>query len=166
VGEDCFIRRYSEFLFWENFPALNTSNLGQDQASQMIPTSDGGAIMVGYNTSNGSGGKNITLVKIGENDDFPASYTAPIENSLLSIETIENDDLISIYPNPIDQYLQLSSTFSGNIKMKISDLSGKIIYTNSFENNLEVNFENYLSGVYFVQIKSDGFQKMVKVIKK
>lgn len=166
VGEDCFIRRYSEFLFWENFPALNTSNLGQDQANQMIPTSDGGAIMVGYNTSNGSGGKNITLVKIGANDNFPESYTAPIENSLLSIETIENDDLISIFPNPIDQLLTLSSTFSGNIQMKIIEPSGKIIYANSFENNLEINFENYQSGIYFIQIDLNGNQKMIKVVKK
>ncbi len=166
VGEDCFIRRYSEYLFWENFPELNTSNLGQDQASQMIPTSDGGAIIVGYNTSFGSGGKNITLVKIGANDDFPASYTPPIENSLLTIETIKNDDLLSIFPNPIDQQLQLSSTFSGKIKVKIVDLSGKIIYTNSFENNLEVNFENYQSGVYFVQVEANGNQKIMKVVKK
>jgi hypothetical protein len=166
VGEDCFIRRYSEYLFWESFVELNTSNLGQDQANQMIPTSDGGAIIVGFNTHLGAGGNNITLVKIGANDNFPASYTAPIENSLLSIETIENDDLISIYPNPIDQQLQISSTFLGNIEIKIIDLTGKLIYENSFKNNLEINFENYQSGVYFIQIELNENQSMMKVIKR
>jgi hypothetical protein len=166
VGEDCFIRRFNEYLFWENVPMLNTSNLGQDQTNQMIPTSDGGAIIVGYNTSFGAGGKNITLVKIGANDDYPASYTAPIENSLLSIETIENYDLISIFPNPIDQQVQISSTFLGKISIQIIDLSGKKIYENSFESNMNINFESYQSGVYFIQIGLNEKQRMMKVIKR
>ncbi len=166
VGEDCFVRRYSEYLFWENFPALNTSNLGQDQSNQFIPTSDGGAILVGYNSSFGSGGKNITLVKIGPNDDYPASYTAPIEQSLLSVETIENDELLSIFPNPVDEILHLASTYSGTIKMSILDLTGKTVFANSFESDLDVNFENFLTGIYFVHIEINGNQKVIKVFKK
>jgi hypothetical protein len=166
VGEDCFIRRYSDYLFWENFPALNTSDLGQDQAGQLIPTSDGGALMVGYNTSNGAGGKNITLVKIGPNDDFPASYTAPIEHSLVSTETLENDFLLSIFPNPVDDVLKLTSGYFGKIEMQVVDLSGKVVFANIFENATSVDFENFQSGIYFVEIAVAGNRKVMKVVKR
>ena len=165
VGEDCFIRRYTEFLFWENFPVLNTSNLGQDQANQLIPTSDGGAIIVGYNTTFGSGGNNITLVKIGPNDDYPESLTPPIENSLLQTETIEDDGFLSIFPNPVSQDLQLISDAAGQKFLQIVDFSGKVIHEQSFEKNAVLDFNSYPSGCYFIKVKSAERFLVKKIVK-
>jgi hypothetical protein len=166
VGEDCFVRRYSEYLFWENFPALNTSNLGQDQVNQFIPTSDGGAILVGYNTSFGTGGKNITLVKIGPNDDFPESYTAPIENSLLSVEALDNTEHLSVFPNPVDQILHIENENAELVQIQIIDLFGKEVFKSTFNSSIDLDCTTFQSGIYFLHFEFSGKFKLLKVVKK
>lgn len=163
-GEDCLIQRYSNYLFWDN-AMLNTSNLGQDQGSQIIRTSDGGAIVVGYNTSYGGGGNNVTLVKIGPNDDYPASHTAPHENHLVSTEEIEPELHLLVYPNPVKDVLHIEIDVQGNNSMILMDAFGKVLQEKSFDLNAEIHFDGYAIGVYFVKIEVGGKQKVVKVVR-
>ncbi len=165
VGEDCLIQRFNYYLFWDN-SFVNTSNVGQDQASQMIPTSDGGAIVVGYNTHFGGGGNNIMLIKIGPNDDYPASYTAPIESTLVYTEELSADFKLSVYPNPVDNILHIESSENGTKSFQLMDAFGKILMENPFDLTAQIDFNSYSSGVYFVKISVDGKQRLMKVVKK
>lgn len=163
-GEDLLIQRFTTYMFWDN-SFVNTSNIGQDQASQMIPTSDGGAMIVGYNTHFGGGGKNIMLIKIGANDDYPASYTAPIESTLVYIEELSADFKLSVYPNPVENVLHLSSEVNGNKTVVLLDAFGKVLAQSAFELTSELDFNAYSTGIYFVKIIVDGKERVMKVVK-
>lgn len=163
-GEDCFIQRYTEYLFWDN-ALLNTSYIGQDQSSQMIPTSDGGAILVGYNSAYGGGGANTMLIKIGPNDDYPASYTPPVENTLVHVKELSSDYKLSVYPNPVGSVLHISSEVYGIKNVFVTDAFGKVLQDSQFELAADLDFSAYSTGIYFVKIVVDGKQKVVKVVK-
>lgn len=165
VGEDCFIQRYSTYLFWDN-SFVNVSNLGQDQASQMIPTSDGGAIVVGYNTHYGGGGNNVMLIKIGPNDNYPVSYSAPVESTLVYTEEISEDYKLSVYPNPVENVLHIESKAPGSKHVTLMDASGKVLSENSFDLSAQIDLNAYGPGVYLVKIIVEGKQKTVKIVRK
>lgn len=163
-GEDCIIHKYTDYLFWDN-GTLNTSNKGQDQASQMIPTSDGGAIIVGYNSFYGAGGNNVTLTKIGPNDAYPASYTPPVTSNLVFTKELSEDFKLNVYPNPVENVLNIQSALPGNKKVSLMDASGKVLQHLDFDMQGEINFGTYSQGIYFVRIEIGGKQKVIKVVK-
>lgn len=165
IGEDCLIQRYTDYLFWDN-GLLNTSNLGQDQGNQIIPTSDGGAIMVGYNTSYGKGGNNVTLVKIGPNDTYPASYTAPIENQLVFTEELEADFKLAVYPNPTSDQIQITSDLTESLNYSLLDVSGKLLLQDSFTAQALISLNSFQAGVYFLQVGFNQHAKTVRIVKK
>lgn len=164
IGEDCLIQRYTDYLFWDN-GLLNTSNLGQDQGNQIIPTTDGGAIMVGYNTAYGSGGNNVTLVKIGPNDTYPASYTAPIENQLVFTEEIEAQFKLAVFPNPTSDILQISTDLLETLDYRLYDTFGKELTSGSFSTNAFISMATFQTGVYFLQVGVNQSKQTVRIMK-
>lgn len=168
IGKDLYFSRFTESLIWDdNFFGINNS--GDDIGGQIISTSDGGAIIVGYNTSFGAGGNNVFVAKIGENDVFPITTGAPVSNNLVQIyeNQIENTDKISIYPNPasIEIYIDLPEDFKGEIVIK--DITGKLVLTGrdlSVQKLYKMNIENLEKGNYFVSIISDKKQVITKMI--
>lgn len=69
----------------------------------------------------------------------------------------------SIYPNPVKDQLEIrSGDVVAKSKVSIHNTTGKIVYTNSFENwdQIQINMEGLQSGVYFVTL-SDGLDKHV-----
>ena len=68
--QDFHFGRYTYFLGW-NGQVVQIERPGVDSGTEMIPTSDGGAVAVGYTTSGGSGGGNIFVLKIGPGEDYP-----------------------------------------------------------------------------------------------
>jgi hypothetical protein len=50
--------------------------------------------------------------------------------------------------------------------MQVVDLSGKVVFANIFENATSVDFENFQSGIYFVEIAVAGNRKVMKVVKR
>lgn len=165
IGEDCLIQRYSYFLYWDN-SMLNTSYIGQDQANQMIPTSDGGAMVVGYNSHYGAGTNNVMLIKIGPNDNYPASYTPPVESTLVYTEELSADFKLSVYPNPVENILHITSEVNGNKSLAVMDAFGKVLSETDFDLASEIDFKTYESGVYLVKIAVDGKVRTVKVVKR
>lgn len=76
--------------------------------------------------------------------------------SKTSLEANKKDiSKINIYPNPAENNLCVSG-LSGNYSLKITDMAGKIIFTdNSNYPTLNINLPEYKSGVYILQIVSD-----------
>jgi hypothetical protein len=76
---------------------------------------------------------------------------------------VENN--ISIYPNPSSDYITILAKNIPIKNIKIIDLTGKLIYENTFIE--KVNVSNLKTGMYVIQIESkDGKQTVHKFIKK
>ena len=166
IGKDLYLGRFRTELVYDNV-ALSISNTGDDIAGQIIPTNDGGAIIVGYNSAFGTGGNNIFITKVGRNDVFPNTIGAQVLNSLVHIQTIQEDKTeISIYPNPISAEfnIELPMNFEGNIEIR--DITGKLVYEEIIkENNLgnletkyTLSLPNHIeNGNYLISILSNDF---------
>lgn len=82
------------------------------------------------------------------------SQSSVIINVLTEIN--EHNQQIKIYPNPLTQNTVLNiSGISGKVEIKISDLNGKVIFTekkNPESGNIEIETKNIPEGSYFLII--------------
>ncbi|MPL76072.1 hypothetical protein SDC9_21917 [bioreactor metagenome] len=89
-------------------------------------------------------------------------------NEISALGLDENNLLKSgtgnVYPNPVGEmlYLDVNAPVSGTVMISITDLRGRIIYSESFAmsgnfNRIAVNSSALVKGVYVIQIKSEGY---------
>jgi len=81
---------------------------------------------------------------------------------------IENK--ISVYPNPTTDHINISfrSDVTNDRKIKITDLSGKIIYTRNELNNsplVQLDISTYPKGIYIMEIVSNNNVFTSKIVK-
>lgn len=99
--------------------------------------------------------------------DATASWSTNC-NTSVGIEAIESTLNSSIYPNPTngDFSIEMNRNIE-QLEIRISDISGKVVYARSYENSQKVNLNlNEAPGVYFITILADGMQENYKLIKK
>lgn len=74
----------------------------------------------------------------------------------------------NIFPNPANTYIHVSGIHTQVFSIKIIDISGKTVYQSSeqFMQEATIQVEHLASGVYQLQILSDGEMYNYKVIKK
>ncbi|MFK8044954.1 MAG: DUF4465 domain-containing protein [Crocinitomicaceae bacterium] len=71
----------------------------------------------------------------------------------------------AIYPNPSENLVTISATEKSDLR--IIDLAGRIVYSqNSMIGQTSVSLENLNSGIYIVQINSNGNTRSRKLVKK
>ncbi|MNV02956.1 hypothetical protein D3C71_931970 [compost metagenome] len=162
-GEDCVINRFGPAFYWDGYGS-GYNGLGQDQINQIIQTNDGYAVVIGYHSDPGfsTGGTSLFIVKLGNDDAFPASGNPPIY-SILSVEDLENNPDVAFYPNPVNDllYIDSESTFD---RIEVSDLSGKQIFlANQSVNSIETFSWN--SGTYLLRFSVNGNWYVRKVVK-
>ena len=83
-------------------------------------------------------------------------YTNTVSNSLIA------------YPNPTTSKVEirLNKTYS-NVSVKVTDITGRVVSTHQYQNvsNLHLDVDAP-SGIYFIEIITDGNEKTVlKLIK-
>lgn len=102
----------------------------------------------------------------------PAKEIKEIE-SLTSddLEKFSPEDVVSYYPNPVKEELYLQwELIDGNSvsSVQVFSLTGQVLksYTGK-NNNINIPFQDYSSGIYLVQLNySKGQPKTIKIIKK
>ncbi|MDI1256879.1 MAG: T9SS type A sorting domain-containing protein [Flavobacterium sp.] len=85
----------------------------------------------------------------------------------LGISENGNNASLAIYPNPSNGILNVNFENShGIVSLSIADLNGRIVYTNkNFDAQKAVDIHNLQSGMYLLQITSDGNTYTQKIIK-
>ncbi len=84
-------------------------------------------------------------------------------------ENMNNSFLISVFPNPTNSFINICSESKGIEMMKIDllDITGKILHSETFQNNLQLNLLEYTSSVYFIRVydKDNNSVKTFKLLK-
>lgn len=74
---------------------------------------------------------------------------------------------VQLYPNPNNGTFQLKGDFVDGAEVIITDLNGKVLGKfQAFENNQEIAINSMLSGCYFVNIRNNEAQKILRFIVK
>ncbi len=125
---------------------------GSDRMYEGIPTSDGGAIMVGY-TSGGSGGASIAVVKIGDGEVYPTIAGVTYVDQLVGLKQNEVLSNFQLYPNPAQTELMLVTELTGASEYTIITTDGKRILEGTLSGtNTTISLDGFVSGVYFLQL--------------
>jgi hypothetical protein len=89
----------------------------------------------------------ITSVKENINDAFP----------------------FSVYPNPTNSFINIcyESTELKKLKADLMDITGKLLHSETFQNNLQLNLSGYTSSLYFIRIfdENNNSVKTFKITK-
>ncbi len=103
---------------------------------------------VNATASNGCFSSDTTTINISEGVGFENNFT---------------NTQLKIYPNPSNGNLFIESSIS-ELKYKILDFTGKVIFTNTINNYKEqVNLNNLDKGIYFIRFQNDN--KIIKTEK-
>ncbi len=161
-GSDIGVSKLMSNLYWDGF--VQSINYPMDDVpGQIIPTNDGGAILVGSTSGMGLGGGNVFAMKIGPNDLFPVIEPDPVPNSL--VDLIEWDAMsLKIYPVPTNDKLYIEQNSAQKMSYQLVDLNGKNLMNVEVVGNSELDISMLDAGMYLLYV-SDDRQFNTKVIR-
>ena len=158
-GSDILVYRFTGGGMYYIGPSFFPSNTGDDVVNEAIPTSDGGALLIGWNERPVNGGSNLILIKIGPNEQFTLSHTIPQVESLVEIGENEAEAAFAFYPNPVNDMLFIN--VGGKHEVQVYDQLGKIVLEKELlDGKLDVSALN--TGLYFFSIGESGKRKFLK----
>jgi hypothetical protein len=163
-GEDCFVSRYGSGLYWDNY-GVGYNGEGQDQFNELIPTLDGYAIGVGYHTQYGGGGNSVFVVKIGNDNYFPAPSSNPTPINIVNVDELIALKGLSVYPNPVSDLLTVAVPETA-FAYALFDASGKQLASGTSWGSQQLDFSAERQGVYFLRIAHEsGESTTVKIVR-
>jgi hypothetical protein len=96
------------------------------------------------------------------NDLFAAEYHQPLVSG---INRIEENSLISVYPNPMGEVCNLKLNTGSSAQIMLTDISGKLISSTTFNGNYQLNTAALATGVYLLQVDVAGEKQVLKLVK-
>ena len=156
-GLDFFIIRAKANLLYDN-SGCNFANVGEEVGSQLIPTNDGGAILVGTNEFYGAGGNNVSLLKIGRNDSYPITSGYVVADSLVLVDEVLSSGFgVLVYPNPTNgKGITVESSLLKINTISAYGLDGILFYEEKDLNNQhlkKINLSNLEKGNYILVLE-------------
>jgi hypothetical protein len=74
-----------------------------------------------------------------------------------------------MYPNPATDKIYIEQDFITGSETVVSvyDITGKLKYREALQNNgkIEIDIQNLTNGIYFVDVRTNNKQNMLKLIK-
>lgn len=127
---------------------VNTSSLGNVDSVKFFM----------YTSDNGSFGANTPLF-FGIDNFTTTQSNVGIHENVTALN-------FNFYPNPFNTSLTIKVENEAVVKIKILDVSGKIVFENEFtEMQSTLDLNALQSGIYFLEISSDNKKSLKKLIK-
>jgi hypothetical protein len=102
-----------------------------------------------------------------ESPDYYLGYGIPNFELAYRLGLNVHENSFFIFPNPVEDELNIISTFDKEFEIKLFDISGKLLLskkTNGLKNIL--NMYNYHKGIYILEIKyNNGNSEIFKIVK-
>lgn len=90
-----------------------------------------------------------------------------VTGTMLGLNEVDSTENIKIYPNPTSNQITISLNENNNqsFTIEITDSLGKKIYSNYYkQNNITINTEKFLKGIYFLTIINNNKSQTQKII--
>lgn len=99
-------------------------------------------------------------------DSNPAIVTNTTLNTISELSVAENNQLTySLFPNPCNDKLNIQLNSTGNSSIQISDLFGRIVYSNTFnETSVEIESTDFSSGIYTIEIIQNNLVSKQQIV--
>lgn len=100
----------------------------------------------------------------GNSSAFSNPYPIEVPQAPVSID---HDALLDVkcYPNPTINDLFIESNSNEQIAWSVSDIIGNKIASGTFINSTKISFNNYISGIYIVELDHNHQHKIFKIVK-
>lgn len=125
--------------------------------------------VVGKIKSSGTNSALILVSPDGTEWEFTVDNSGNLTSQITKISEVKDLNEITVFPNPTDNILKIKFKESKGGNIELLDISGKLIYTDSFNTrSIMIDMNKYKSGVYILNIKDVNgvLIKSEKVIKK
>lgn len=152
-GIDMLVQKFLSNFLWSS--GFGVSNMDTDMAGQIIPTSDGAAVVVGYTTGVISGGNEIFVLKIGPDDDYPDPQNDAVIEDILLVDSPEEITGFRVYPNPAHDMLHIRVEDIQSASIRLFDAAGKVVLLQEFQQSADVNVSDLPSGCYILEFSSE-----------
>lgn len=157
-GNDINITKHLQGGFtWDGTYPIGFEN--PDVIGELIPTSDGGAVMVGYTTGVISGGNEIFVYKIGPNDGFPIADNSSVSD-VVALDEVELVNDIVVYPNPAINSVNVVTENGNYSSLKLYNALGELVGSQTFSMKVQMDVSSYNSGVYIMEFSGDNLTPM------
>ena len=95
-------------------------------------------------------------------DSFFSSFI--YQNCDIGIREIYSDDIIMLYPNPANDFLNIQCNRSGNIEIKIYNITGKLCMEKTISGeNTVLDINSFSSGLYFIQLNLNNNHSFINL---
>lgn len=161
-GMDHFLLKYHQLLFWNGL-SRPYSGVNDDLVHQIIATNDGGIAIIGTVSDdrvNDSPGTDVTVIKLGENDEFEEVAT---NDELVSIVQFENIT-VEVFPNPITNSLNIITPNSNKVSYSILSSDGRV-HMSGLLTGSSLDVSQLASGAYFLLLQINNEVQTIKLMK-
>lgn len=164
-GRDVQVQRTNSFLFYQDAVGF-LAQTEPDVSGEFIQTSDGGAILVGYQQSLnvGSGGGTIFLLKIGPDEFYPATDAIVSHSALVSIAENPNNIGVAVYPNPSNEFLYLELPDLTRTSYDLISITGNLILSGDLQGKTKIDVGNIPSGIYLLKVRNEKGESINRVV--
>ncbi|MEI6853712.1 MAG: T9SS type A sorting domain-containing protein [Bacteroidota bacterium] len=156
--------------YWNFICSASDGSSADDEGYYAIQTKDKGYIVIGNSKGYGTGISNIYVLKFGP--DCSKSSTTEHVTDIEETQVNEKNFYFGIYPNISNGRFYLhfeDNNFDEPIKIMVTNLIGKIIFSDSYNPNNSseylINIANEAAGMYFVTVSNNENKACLKVVK-
>lgn len=112
----------------------------------------------------------VAVQRVHFSPEHPTSINFPVYNSdyqytAVKPVTPESNFDISVFPNPASDKIQVFANQEGNHELVITDITGRVVTSTKFDDNIILNTDTYGKGIYFATVTNLS-KKAEKVTKK
>jgi len=111
-------------------------------------------------------GEKVAIPQVGTLGSIVLSstFTVGAEDPSGIKDIFYKDNKFKVYPNPAQSFICIDSNESfteQNIMVRISDIFGKVVYSNIYEKKRTIDISGYSKGVYIISIGEQSLKLLV-----
>lgn len=164
-GRDVMIQRGTRYMNYETSAGFIAS-YEPDVNGEFIRTSDGGAVLVGYQQDPvlGSGGGTIFVYKIGPGEVYPVTTNIFGYNNLVKVKEVVASIEVQVYPNPTSGMLKIDVPTQEEYTYAVMDANGRIVGSGSFFGGGTLQLGSLSAGMYMLTVENDSGRAINRII--